>query len=140
MDSHTLTILAFGSLIAFALTLVTLFWLIVFLFRYQDRTSQQMCVLNRELGLASGELRGLKNQEIRYLTGKKRRFFRAVDVFLYLESHDGRFTRVVGATNDLGSFPELSAEDIAAIRQFLATGISVAGTLARAASGAPVLH
>jgi hypothetical protein len=140
MDSHTLTILAFGWFIAFTLTLLALCWLIVFLFQYQSRTSQEMCLLNRELGLASGELRGLKNQEIRYLTSKKRRFFRLVDVFLYLESHDGRFTRVIGATNDLGSFPELSAEDIAAIRQFVAAGISVAGTLAGAASGAPVLH
>jgi hypothetical protein len=127
MDSHTLTFLALCSLTAFV------FW-------YQNKTSQEACVLNRNLGLALGELRALKNHEIRYLTGKKRRFFRVIDVSLYLESHDGKLTRVIGTTNDLGSFPELSAEDIAAIRQFVATGISVAGTLAAAGSGAPVLH
>jgi hypothetical protein len=127
MDSHTFTLLAFSSLI-------------VFVFWDQRKTSQEKSALNRELGLALGELRALKNHEIRYLTGKKRRFFRLMDVSLYLESHDGKLTRVIGTTNDLSSFPELSAEDIAAIRQFLAAGISAAATLAAAGSGAPVLH
>ena len=127
MDSHTLTMLAFCSLAGF------LFW-------YQHKIWQEQCNLSRDLGSAQGELRALKNQEIRYLTGRKRRFFRSIDVHLYLESHDGKLTHVIGATNDLSSFPELTAEDIAAIRKFLATGMTVASTLAAATHGTPVLH
>jgi hypothetical protein len=100
MDSHTLTLLAFGSLIAFAVTFLALGSLIVFVFWSQNKIWHERCALARDLGLAQGELRALKNQEIRYLTGKKRRFLRSIDVNLYLESHEGKLTRVIGATNE----------------------------------------
>ena len=117
IDAHILALFAFFSFFAFCSTGAFCFW-------YQHRTWSEHCDLIREMALAMGELRAYKNQQISHHTGKKQTgfwlFTRTIEKHLFLELRDGQLSRVIGDTEDLSAFPDLSPEQIAAVEALTA--------------------
>ncbi len=61
-------------------------------------------------------------------------FRRTIEKNLFLEYRDAKLSRAIGDTDDLSVFPDLSAEDIAAIRQLLGVALTGAGAIAAGGS------
>jgi len=108
--------------------------------RYSDlqRMWAERCDIIREMAPALGELHAYKNQQIMHHRGKTETGFflfrRTIEKNLFLEYRDGKLSRAIGDTDDLSVFPDLSAEDIAAIRQLLGAVITGAGAIAAGGS------
>ena len=132
INAHILALFAFSSFFAFCSVGAFCFW-------YQHRTWNERCDLIREMALAMGELRAYKNQQISHHTGKKQTgfwlFTRTIEKHLFLELRDGQLSRVIGDTEDLSAFPDLSPEQIAAIQRFLAAVVTAASAVT---TGRPV--
>jgi hypothetical protein len=130
------------SFVAFCAAVVAGFWYQhrIWTERYSDqqRMWTERCDLIREMAQAEGELRAYKNQQIMHHRGKRETGFflfrRSVEKNLFLEYRDGKLSRAIGDTGDLSVFPDLSAEDIAAIRRLLGVALTGAGAIAAGGS------
>jgi hypothetical protein len=142
IDAHVLMLFASCSFVAFCAAVAAGFWYQhqnwTQRFDYQQRMWSERCDLIREMAEAEGELRAYKNQQIMHHRGKRETGFflfrRTVEKNLFLEYRDGKLSRAIGDTDDLSVFPDLSAEDIAAIRQLLGAALTGAGAIAAGGS------
>lgn len=99
----------------------------------ERHTTERLFSLTHQLGMALGELHGIKNQKIVHLTGRERvlcGLLGSIERHLFLEYRDGNLNRVVGETNDLSIFPDLTPEQISAIASLLAKAVKVVGKVA----------
>jgi 7-cyano-7-deazaguanine synthase in queuosine biosynthesis len=119
IDSQTLTQLAFAALI-------------FFVFRYQQRMWTERCALTQRMAEAEGQLHILKNQTMMTFRGKKETGFwlfkHTVEKSIFVELLEGKPVRVIGDTDDLSAFPDLTKQQLAMIQKLIAAG---------AAAGAP---
>jgi hypothetical protein len=131
IDAHVLMLFASCSLVAVGFWYQHRIW--AERFAYQERMWTERSDLIRGMAQAVGELRAFKNQQIMHHRGKTETGFflfrRTMEKHLFLEYRDGKLSRAIGDTDDLSVFPELSAEQIATIRQLLGVVARLAANL-----------
>jgi hypothetical protein len=104
------------------------------------RILEKFVTANRELGMALGELKDIKNHEVVDLKGRQQILFGllgSIERHLFLERREGKLVRVIGDTSDLSVFPEMTPALAAEIACLLAKG---AGKVVAACAGAPLVN
>jgi hypothetical protein len=111
--------------------------------RYILQLQERLVAANYQLGMALGKLNERDNQQIVHLKGKEQVLWGllgSVEKHLFLEYRDGKLIRVIGETADLSIFPEITAEQVAAVACLIAKGVRVAGRVAAGCAGVPLAN